>query len=222
MVTPARRKRSVVRFLDECWKWKGVAGEISRLKEAAVPSDAVQHVQADLEDGRGGWTAFATCSIPRDTQPRLSLCCAGRMTYELGEEYPSSRDTERARTIHRNESRGAIRALFRWRAERWLVGLQLIEGCCTHHAMMLAVPAATRRQVRLTLRRQRKERGCKRQAQYGEQRNGDEPTQYPHSITTRSSPANRHPHRQKYHGLKDRASRAEFPVPLRLRRPLVF
>ena len=59
-----------------------------------------------------------------------------------------------------------------------LIAEYLAAFCHAHHAVMLAVLAAARRQVCLTLWRQSKERGGERKAEDGQQRDGDEFTQY--------------------------------------------
>jgi len=47
-----------------------------------------------------------------------------------------------------------------------------------HHAVVLPVPPATRRQIRFTLRREREQRGGKWQTEDGQQRDGDKLAQY--------------------------------------------
>jgi len=74
----------------------------------------------------------------------------------------------------------AVGALVQWRRETGLVPQQLIALRHTHHAMMLAVSPAACRQVRFALRREREEGGSKRQSEDGQQRNGDQFTQYPY------------------------------------------
>lgn len=76
------------------------------------------------------------------------------------------------------ERNRAVRALLLWSIELRLVALKIAPFRHAHHAMVFAVPAAARRQVCLTLWCQSKERGSKRKAQDGQQRDGDKLAQY--------------------------------------------
>ena len=77
----------------------------------------------------------------------------------------------------KHQRRRRIGTLFQRSTELWLVAGHLRPLDHAHHAMMLPVATAACREVRLTLRRQREE-GCgKRQAENGQQRNGDKLTQ---------------------------------------------
>jgi hypothetical protein len=72
-----------------------------------------------------------------------------------------------------------VRALIERSAERRLSTRTFVLRCRTQHAVMLPIPSAARRQVRPTLHGSREELRDDRQAEEGQQENGDELTQYP-------------------------------------------
>lgn len=72
----------------------------------------------------------------------------------------------------------AIWALLKWTANPCSLFQRILSVCHIHHAVVLAVPAAARRQMRFTLRREREQRGGKGQTEDGQQRNGDKLAQY--------------------------------------------
>jgi hypothetical protein len=65
-----------------------------------------------------------------------------------------------------------------WRTAALAARLRILAVCHIHHAVVLAVPAAARRQIRFTLRREREQRGGKGQTEDGQQRDGDKLAQY--------------------------------------------
>jgi hypothetical protein len=95
------------------------------------------------------------------------------MTYEAREDRASREYAKEIVSGNGDRVRRRERALFRRSPELSLAAGQLSAFRHRHHAMVLTVTPAARRQTCLTLRREREERRGKRQAEDGQQRNGD-------------------------------------------------
>ena len=98
------------------------------------------------------------------------------MSHQSCKDRFSHRRDERVAMDH-GQRRWAVGAFLDWSLEqRSMLGKRSpLSGA--HHAVMLSTSSAAGRQVRLTLRGQRKERRDQRQAEHGNQKNGEKSTQ---------------------------------------------
>ena len=114
--------------------------------------------------------------IAGDAELRFRLCGNRRMRNQGCENSLRNGWHKRIAMNYRNSSR-AIRAFLGRGLELRITAGKLSALRHAHHAMMFSVSAAARRQVRLALAGHRQERLDKRQAQKGQQRDGEKSPQ---------------------------------------------
>jgi hypothetical protein len=112
----------------------------------------------------------------RDTEIGFSLRNDCRMSHQSSEDGLRRGRHKRVAMNYSDRCR-AVRALLKRCLELRIKVRELRSFAHAHYAMMLSVPPAAGRQVRLTLCGQRKERSDERQAKQGQQENGKKSTQ---------------------------------------------
>lgn len=117
-----------------------------------------------LEEERGGRAALLARAIARNTKFRFCLRDDCRMCNQACKDGLSCGGNKGAAAAHDNDCR-AIRTPLGGCPKLRVTADNLFPLGLAHHAVVLTIAAAARRQIRLTLRRQCKERLDKRQAQ---------------------------------------------------------
>lgn len=117
-----------------------------------------------------------TRAIAGDMKFGFSLCRTCRVSRYFREDRLRRRHNKCVAVDRRNACR-TIWALLAGSLELRITAGELPAFRHAHHAVMLSVAAAARRQIRLALASHRQERLEKRQANQGQQRSGEKSTQ---------------------------------------------
>ena len=145
-----------------------VLGRVSsRLAVAQTP-------QQNLEDGLCGRATFAASAVAGNTELRFSLRGSTGMADQLGVHHLRGWKRQRGWMNGSDKRCWTIWAFLSGCLELRMTAGKLTALRHAHHAVMLTIATATRRQIRLTLRREREERGSEGQTEYSQQRDCDE------------------------------------------------
>ncbi len=127
-----------------------------------------------------GWrrrSAFLTGTVARNAPLRFRLDNAGWVS-EQRLEAPHRKLYSYEIVVGYGNGTRAVRALLKRTANPCSLFRRILSVGHIHHAVVLPVPPAARRQIRFTLRREREQRGDKGQTEDGQQRDGNKLAQY--------------------------------------------
>lgn len=140
--------------------------QMCRTKHVPFAAKAVLY-----RDGESRRPAFLTRPVARNSPKRLRLSGYCRVTDQTSEDC-LIRWRSKFIEVSGSDCFRKVWALLGWCTESGCMIGKLNVLTHTQYAVMLSVPAATGGQVRLTLRRHREERRGQRQAENGQQQNG--------------------------------------------------